>query len=148
MRRLVSSSGIVITVTVKKLLTHITVTLILIVTSDWCYGNLLYSGCTTTNHNKWSKNFDERPHCRSDFLLERFNVTLNCFCSRPVWTLVSGMQQNPDVKPAENSARWRVWKSGHHPLKSAPAHGGSRPSPHLMLSSLVPPESTTQTASQ
>jgi len=54
-----------------------------------------------------------RPHRRVDFSLGKFNVTLSCFCSWPIGTLVNsmreirttwplrtvlgGMQENPDV---------------------------------------------------
>jgi len=34
------------------------------------------------NYNKWSQNFDERPHCRGCFMGEKFNVTFNCISSR------------------------------------------------------------------
>jgi len=30
--------------------------------------------------NKWSENFDERPHRRRIFLLGKFIVTVDCFC--------------------------------------------------------------------
>jgi len=49
------------------------------------------------NYNKWSKNFHERPHRRWDFSLAKFIVTLDCFFSQPVGTVVHSMQRNTDV---------------------------------------------------
>jgi len=48
-------------------------------------------------NNKWSKNFDERLH-DGGFLLEKFNVALNCFCGLSTGLLVNSMRGNPDVR--------------------------------------------------
>jgi len=60
------------------------------------------------------------------FFIGKFNVTLDCFCGRPIGIL----RRNHDVIP----------------LKSAPSRGVS--GPHLKHSSLGPLESTSQTASR
>jgi len=54
--------------------------------------------------NKRSKNFDNRLHCRGDFSLGKFNVTLDCFCSWPIRMLATGnsarcVWENPVVIP-------------------------------------------------
>jgi len=36
-----------------------------------------------------------------DFLLEKFNMTLDCFCGWPIGTLVDRMWENPDVIPSK-----------------------------------------------
>jgi len=51
----------------------------------------------TKNNNKWSKNSDDRPHCKGDFSLEQFNVTLDCFCSWLIGTLVNSIQENTNA---------------------------------------------------
>jgi len=94
--------------------------------------NLVCSLCLNSNkHNKWSKNFQKRLHHSGDFSLGKYNITLDCFCSRPTGILVNSMWRNPDGIPS---------------LKSAPSRGGC--GPHLIYSSLGLPESTSQIASQ
>jgi len=48
--------------------------------------------------NKWSKDFDDRPHHRGDFSLEKFNVTLDYLSGRPTETLVNSMRGNSDIR--------------------------------------------------
>jgi len=51
------------------------------------------------NNNKWSMNFDKRPHRWEIFRWENFNVALDCFCGRPIGTLVNSMRGNPTSWP-------------------------------------------------
>ena len=55
-----------------------------------------------------------------DFLLGKFNVTLDCFYGRPVGMLVDSMQGNPDVRVTGNSSWQRAGKSWHHPHSKVP----------------------------
>jgi len=90
------------------------------------------------NTNKWSENFDDRPHHRRIFHLGKFNVTLDCFFQSERWnmwkfphayveiptpwplgTMLGGVRDNPDVIP----------------IKSAHFRGGS--ALHLIYSSLA-----------
>jgi len=94
--------------------------------------SIWFALCLNSNkHNKWSKNFQKRLHHSGDFSLGKYNITLDCFCSRPTGILVNSMWRNPDGIPS---------------LKSAPSRGGC--GPHLIYSSLGLPESTSQIASQ
>jgi len=65
--------------------------------------------------------------------LEKFNVTLYCFCGRPIGMLVESMQGNPSIMATGYGARQGVGKSRHYP-----------PSSH---SSLRPPKYTSKTTS-
>jgi len=47
---------------------------------------------------KWLKCFEERPHRVGDFSSGKFNVTLDCFCGRPIGMLDDSMRGNPDVR--------------------------------------------------
>jgi len=47
------------------------------------------------NYHKCSKNFDGRLQCRGDFSSGKFNTTFDCFCGRPIGTLVDSMLGTP-----------------------------------------------------
>jgi len=64
------------------------------------------------------------------FSLEKFNMTLECFCGRPIGTLVDSKRENPDVIP----------------LKVLLPVGGLDPYP--IRSSLDQPKSKSETASR
>jgi len=86
---------------------------------------------------------------QGDLSLDKFNVTLDCFCGWPNGTLVDCTRRNPDVRPTGNGARRRAGKSQGHPLKSAAFPVGIwTPGPHLIHSSLGTSENTSQTASR
>jgi len=61
-------------------------------------------------NNKWSNNFDEKPHRRVDSSLGKFNVTLDSFCVQLIGMLVTSMWGNPHIRATGNSARQRVEK--------------------------------------
>ena len=89
------------------------------------------SASNSSNTNKSSKTFDDRRHRVGIFVtVGKLNVTLDCFCGRPVGTRVNSTLENPDVMP----------------LKIAPRMGYL--DPHPTHDSLGPPESTSQKASQ
>ena len=72
------------------------------------------------NNKQW-KNFDERPHRRGDVSLEKFNVIPNCFCDRPIGTLVDSMWGNSDVRATGNGARRCAGKSRRHLPQKRPS---------------------------
>jgi len=55
------------------------------------------------NINKWSKNSDNRPHHRSDFSLEKFNVRFDYFCSRPAEDWFTACGEIPTSSPSKLS---------------------------------------------
>jgi len=52
---------------------------------------------------------------RGTFSFEKFNVTLDCFCGRPIRMLVNSMWGISDVRETGNSALWHAGKSWRHP---------------------------------
>jgi len=108
---------------------------------------LLYLCLTLCIVDKWSKSFDEWPHCTGNFSLGKCDVTLECFYSRPVWMLVDSMQANPNIGPTGNGSGQRAGKIlTSSLLKNAPSLGGS--GSHLIHSSLGPPNSMSQMVSR
>ena len=83
------------------------------------------SGVVYDKNKKWSEFVDERPHDRVSFSLGKFNVSLNCFCGRPVRMLVDSMRGNPDIMATGNGAQGRAGKSGRHPFSNVPLPVGS-----------------------
>ena len=53
--------------------------------------HLTSAAISPNNNNNWSKNFDGRLQCRGDFSSGKFNATFDCFCGRPIGTLVDSM---------------------------------------------------------
>jgi len=96
----------------------------------------------------WQKKTLTRGHIVVEgFSLGKFNVSLDCFCSRPMGTLVDSIWGNPNVKSTGNGVRCHEGKSPHHPLTKVPLLMGDL-GPCLIHSCFGPPKSTSQMASQ
>jgi len=73
----------------------------------------------TCNRNKTRKNADQKVasgqrilttgRIAGDFWLGKFNMTLDCFCGRPIGTLVNSMQENPDVTRSKLPFLVGIW---------------------------------------
>jgi len=88
----------------------------------WVYIAAHKNHCYTSN--KWSKNFDERPHRRGHyFSLGKYNdvTVLDCFCGRPI----GSMRGNPEVRTIGNGARRRGGKSRRHSPQNYPFTRGN-----------------------
>ena len=75
-------------------------------------------------NNKWSSNFDEKPHRRVDSSLGKFNVTLDSFCGRPIGMLVDSMWENPHIRATGNSAWQCVEKIAKSSRSKVLPYGG------------------------
>jgi len=74
----------------------------------------------------------KRQQCRGDFSLEKFNVTLHCFCGSPIEMLADSMRGNPDIRATMNSDWRHTGKSRCHSPSEVPLPMGicTRPLNH------------------